>query len=60
MQDNRPPVTVDTHLRFSCPACGKVQDTDRQVIERWCLGDPGRQGIRAHRPVRMEREEIWG
>lgn len=55
---SRPGSVVDTGLRFTCPTCGKVQDTNRPVIERWCTGDPLNAGIRRHQPVRMTREEI--
>lgn len=52
---------VDTTRRlilFKCPTCGKQSSTDRPVKERWCTGQSGPGGLRAHMPVQMSWTEV--
>jgi hypothetical protein len=52
---------VDTgvgEIQFECPLCGKVQRTDRPVLQRWCTGNSVTTGIRTHVPTEMVRTEL--
>jgi hypothetical protein len=52
--------SVDTGpvaVEFRCPLCGKVTETDRPVLQRWCTGNT-LLGQRTHVPTEMVRTEL--